>query len=166
MAKDKSKPSKSTNDEFAKPSEAPAGGDGWKLATPKHVGDLFLVTPLREQTVKGFEDSDAEVIVADVVHLNEKKPEKSEEHEEVFIFGAWLKGSLRGFIGERKVLARLDQDKSKGRGNNAAWVFEDADADDIAVAKAYLASVDPFAQKSSKKADDKPSKGGKKAKGK
>ena len=162
MAKDKStkkaapvetkaKKSKAADD-FAKPSEAPAsGGDGWKFESDDNVGELFLITPLRVDSVVGFEGKDAEVIVADIVHLNEKKPEKSEEHADAYVFGGWTKGSLRGYVGERKVLARLERDKAKGRGNNAAWVLEDGDADDVEVAKAYLASADPFAQKGSKK---------------
>ena len=150
MAKDKSK-----GDEFAKPSEAPAtGGDGWKAESEDNVGELLLITPLREETVKGFEGKDAEVIVADVVVLNEKKPAKSDEHDEVYFFGGWTKGALRGYIGERRVLARLERDKSKGRGGNAAWVLEDTDEDDIEVARDYLASLDPFAQKGASKSDD------------
>ena len=75
---------KKIDDEFARPSDAPSGGDGWRLETEDHIGDLFLITPLREQTVKGFEDADTNVVVASIVHLDEKKPAKSEEHEEVF----------------------------------------------------------------------------------
>lgn len=151
------------SDEFAKPSEAPAGGDGYRLETEEHLGDLFLITPLREQTVKGFEDADTQVIVASVVHLNEKKPEKSEEHEEVWIWAKWIQGSLRGYIGEQRVLGRLAQDKSKAKGKNAAWVLEDADDDDIEVAREYLKFVtNPL---NSGKADKgKADKGGKKSK--
>lgn len=153
MAKDKSK-NKGGSDEFARPSDAPATGDGWKVEDDENVGELLLVTPLRSEKVTGFENKEVEVIVADVVVLNEKKPEKSVEHEEVFFFGGWTKGALRGFIGERRVLGRLEKDKSKGRGKNAAWVLEDADDDDIAVARAYLETVDPFKQKGASKSDD------------
>lgn len=150
--------------EFAKPSEAPTGGDGWRLEHEGHLGDLFLITPLREQTVKGFEDADTQVIVASIVHLNEKKPEKSEEHEEVWVWGRWVQGALRGYIGEQRVLGRLAKDKSKAKGNNAAWVLEDADDDDIDVAREYLKFVtNPLNTKGDKKskaddADDKPKK--------
>lgn len=159
MAKDKSKKS-DASDDFAKPSDAPAtGGDGFKVEDDENVGELLLITPLRSQTVAGFEGKEVEVIVADVVVLNEKKPAKSVEHDEVFFFGGWTKGALRGYIGERKVLGRLAKDKSKGRGNNAAWVLEDADADDVAVAREYLTTVDPFKQKGAKADDEKPAKG-------
>lgn len=150
MAKDKSKKksdekvtkkSKGGGDGFAKPSEAPAGGDGWRLESEDHLGDLFMITPLRTQTVKGFEDADTEVIVASIVHLNEKKPAKSEDHEEVWVWGRWVQGALRGYIGEQRVLGRLAKDKSKAKGNNAAWVLEDADDDDVEVAREYLKFV-------------------------
>lgn len=155
MAKDKSKKSKGGGlDEFAKPSEAPAtGGDGFKFEDDKNVGDLFLITPLREDEVETNKYGTAEVIVCDIVHLNEKKPAKSEEHTNVFVFGAWTKGALRGYIGERRVIARLEQDAAKSKSDKPAWVLEDADADDVKIAREYLDSVDPFATK--------PSKGGK-----
>jgi hypothetical protein len=145
---------------FAKPSEAPAGGDGWRLETEEHLGDLFLITPLREQTVKGFEDADTQVIVASIVHIDEKKPEKSEEHDEVWVWARWIQGSLRGYIGEQQVLGRLAQDKSKAKGKNAAWVLEDADDDDVKVATEYLRFVKNPLAKHSKKAveEEKPSK--------
>ena len=147
---------KKIDDEFARPSDAPSGGDGWRLETEDHIGDLFLITPLREQTVKGFEDADTNVIVASIVHLDEKKPAKSEEHEEVFVWARWIQGSLRGYIGTQRVLGRLAQDKSKAKGKNAAWVLEDADDDDIETARDYLRYVtNPLAS-------TKPAKGKKK----
>lgn len=164
MAKDKSKKSNG-GDDFAKPSEAPATSDGFKVESDDNVGRLLLITPLRVETVKGFEGKDAEVVVADVVILDEKKPAKSDEHEEVYFFGGWTKGSLRGFVGQRKVLARLEQDKKKGRGGNAAWVLEDADADDLAVARAYMeAANDPLRAKGGGSDDDDEPKGKKKGK--
>lgn len=167
MAKDKgakASKSKGKGDEFAKPSEAPAtGGDGFKLESDDNVGKLFLITPLRTDTVSTDSYGDAEVIVCDVVAINTKKPEKSEEHENVFAFGGWVKGALRGYIGERRVLGVLGQDasKTKSKAKGAfAWVLEDADDDDIAAAQAYLASVDPFAVKGGKGAKaDEPKKG-------
>ena len=131
-----------------------------------------MISPLRvKDDAVGFENKVAEVIVADIVELNEKKPEKSEEHAGVFVWGGWTKGSLRGYVGTRRVLARLDQDKSKGRGKNAAWVLVDADSKaEIATARAYLESVvSPLggASSSSDEDDEKPSKSkGDKKKGK
>ena len=178
MAKDKSKKSKSTkpagDDDFARPSDAPAGGDGWTLTSDENRGALLLITPLREIDVddKFSKEPGAtkKVIVADVVVLNEKKPAKSEEHEEVYVFSGYLKGALRGYIGERRVLGRLrnteDTTEKKDRGN-FYWELEDADADDVKVARAYMEAVnDPFGKKGDdekpskkKAADEKPAKG-------
>lgn len=129
---------------FAKPSEAPASGDGWNL-TEEAEGRLILFTPLREEQVETKDYGLKGVIVADVVVLNEKKPEKSETHAEVYVWGGYLKGALRGFIGQRRVLGRLVRGTKKERGN-FPWLLEDADATGVKVAEAYLASVDPFAQ--------------------
>lgn len=165
MAKDKSKKS-TTDDDFAKPSEAPSGGDGWNLTDDDNRGALLLITPLRsEKVATKFSEEPKEVIVCDVVVLNEKKPAKSEEHEEVYVFSGYVKGALRGYIGERRVLGRLqnteDTSKKKDRGN-FYWELEDADADDVAVARAYMeAANDPFGGKGG---DD--SKGSKKSKAK
>jgi len=168
VAKDKSKKSKSTkpagDDDFARPSDAPAGGDGWTLTSDENRGALLLITPLREIDVddKFSKEPGAtkKVIVADVVVLNEKKPAKSEEHEEVYVFSGYLKGALRGYIGERRVLGRLrnteDTTEKKDRGN-FYWELEDADADDVKVARAYMEAVnDPFGKKGD---DEKPAKG-------
>lgn len=167
MAKDKSK--KAGGDEFAKPSEAPAGGDGFTLTSDENRGKLLLITPLRTERIEDKFSKEPgatkEIIVADVVVLNEKKPEKSEEHEEVYVFSGYLKGALRGYIGERRVLGRLtnteDTSKKKDRGNYY-WELEDADADDVAVARAYLEALNNPLAKISK--DEKPAKKGKKSK--
>lgn len=168
MAKDKGKTkdkatkgkSKGADDGFAKPSEAPStSGDGWKFETDDNVGELFLITPLRTQTVTTEKYGDTEVVVADIVELNEKKPSKSELHEEVFVFGGWTKGALRGYIGERKVLGRLGQDAAKSKSKTPAWVLEDADKGDIETAKTYLADVDPFVQGGKSKDKGKGGKG-------
>ncbi len=157
MAKDKSdKPGKSKADKgekskgpkladgFAQPSEAPATGDGWNM-TEEAEGRLILFTPLREQQVETSDYGLKPVIVADVVVIDEKKPGKSEAHAEVFVWGGYLRGALRGFIGERRVLGRLVRGTKKERGN-FPWLLEDATAADIEAARAYLESVDPFDQ--------------------
>lgn len=164
MAKDKSKKAaKSTaSDDFAKPSEAPAGGDGWKFGADDNLGKLFLITPLRiEHHDDSFKPGEQkEVIVCDIVELNEKKPAKSEEHLDAWVFGGYLRGALRGYVGERKVLGRLAQGKPD-RGN-IPWILEDADDDDTAIARAYLDSVDPFAVKGGKADESKKEKKAKK----
>jgi hypothetical protein len=166
MAKDKSKKKGPTSDEFGKPSEAPAGGDGFKLTTDENVGKLFLITPLRAEEKPAFgkageKGERQEVIIADVVAINEKNPAKSEEHEDVWVFGGWLKGALRGFIGERRVVCRLVQAKDKQSATGYVWKFEDGTEKDIEKVREYLASLDPFKTKGGKSADEKPSKKGK-----
>jgi hypothetical protein len=168
MAKDKgAKPAKekstkapkaAASDDFAKPSEAPSGGDGWNITSDETRGALMLITPLRiERTDDKFSKEPGatkEVIVADVVVLNEKKPAKSEEHTDVWVFSGYLRGALRGYVGERKVLGRLtnteDTSKKKDRGNYY-WELLDATDEEVEVAKAYLASIDPFATNKKKK---------------
>ena len=72
MAQDKGK--KNTGgDDFAKPSEAPSGGDGWSLTDDDNRGALLLITPLRSERIddKFSKEPGAtkEIIVADVVVL-------------------------------------------------------------------------------------------------
>jgi hypothetical protein len=162
MAKDKTKAA--GNDDFAKPSEAPAGGDSWSLidgTEPKsgsNVDRLMLFTPLRKETTdvtRGKKTESVEIIVADVVLIDEKKPAKSEEHLDVWVFPKWIQGALRGFVRERKVLGRLRKVDDAASAVGYHWELEDVGAEETAAAKAYLASVDPFAQKSAaKKAKD------------
>lgn len=170
MAKDKSK--SKGNDEFAKPSDAPAG-DSWSLTDgdePKsgqNDGSLFMITPLREIEVavtRGKKTEDVKVIVADVVLINEKKPAKSEEHSEVYVWAKWVQGSLRGFIGtDRVVLGRLDKTADAASAVGYVWKLADADDDDIAIAREYLASIDPFPKAKGKGKVE--TKAGSKAKG-
>jgi hypothetical protein len=132
---------------FAKPSEAPAtGGDGWNFEDDDNVGKLYLITPLSEDE---HDDSfnpgqKKKHIVADIVEINVKKPAKSELHSDAWVFGGWTRGALRGFIGEQKVLGRLNRDESKAKGKNIPWVLEDASATDIEAATEYINSVDVF----------------------
>jgi hypothetical protein len=130
------------DDEFAKPSEAEGGGDGWNM-TEEAEGRLLLITPLRQIEAETKDYGAKPVIVATVVVIDEKKPAKSELHEEVYIWGGYLRGALKSFIGERRVLARLVRGTKKERGNYP-WLFEDADDDEVESARAYLATVDPF----------------------
>lgn len=157
-----------SKDTFKKPSEAPAGGDGWQLADDEHLGDLFLIRPRRVDHIddKFKPGEKKEIIVADVVHINEKKPAKSEEHTDVWVFQGYLKGALRGYIDDDGlVLARLGKSDKKDRGNYP-WVFEDATPADEELAREYLRSADPFRGGSSDDEGDEPkkSKKGKKSK--
>lgn len=154
MAKDKSKKIDSTKSKggFAKPSEAAGGGDGWNL-TEEAEGRLLLVTPLREEQVDTKDYGKKPVIIGDVVVLDEKNPAKSEVHTEVYIWGGYLRGALKSFIGEQRVLGRLVRGTKKERGN-FPWLFEDATDDDIEVATTYVDSIDPFKSVGKDDADD------------
>lgn len=166
-----------TKSRFAKPSEA-SGGDSWSLTdgdeakSGKNDGELMLITPLRKETVATQSYGDKEVVVADVVHLNRKKPEKSEEHENVYVWGAWLQGSLRSYIGNAQVLGTVAKVADSSSGKGYVWKLEDADNADINVAEAYLASLSPFKASGEKRDKAKPAEtkvskdadGGKKAK--
>lgn len=133
---------KGAGGEFARPSDAPASGDAWTFESEENVGDLFLITPLREQDFTSEKYGVSQIVVADIVALDEKKPAKSVEHSEVYIFGGWTKGSLRGYIDSgQRVLARLQQDAAKSKSDKPAWVLEDASKGDAEVARAYIASV-------------------------
>lgn len=123
---------------FVKPSEAPAS-DGWKFSTDENIGSLFVFEPKEEKEV----DTDwgpKKIIVADVTEIDLENPvDGSETHEDVYIFPAWVQGSIRAAIAdEGMVLGRLQQDADKGQGRNAAWVIEDADAEDEEAAVAWL----------------------------
>lgn len=157
-AKDKKTASKG-GDGFAKPSEAKGGG-GWKLADDANVGALLCMTPLRKETVNTEDYGAKEVIVADIIVIDEKHPEKSELHEEVYVFGAWLQGSLREHIGtDQRVLGRLvksTEGKDGKTGKGYVWKFEDADeVKDVDKARAYFESLNPFKKGDDAKADKK-----------
>lgn len=123
---------------FAKPSEAPAS-DGWKFSTEENIGSLFVFEPKEEKEVD-TDWGEKTIIVADVTEIDLENPvDDSETHEDVYIFPAWVQGSIRYAIATgEKVLGRLQQDADKGQGKNAAWVIEDADDEDMEAATAWL----------------------------
>lgn len=124
---------------FAKPSEAPAS-DGWKFSVEENIGGLFVIEPKEEGEIENqFGPGMSKYIEADVTEIDLDNVEESETHESVWIFPAWIQGSIRHAIADGgMVLGRLQQDADKGRGNNAAWVLEDADDEDIEAATAWL----------------------------
>lgn len=149
MGKNKDKKSKaadtSIDQGFAKPSEASGGGDGWKLGEEDNIGKLFLFTPLREETVETKAYGAKPAIVADVVELDESDASASELHSDVYIFQGYLRGSLKSFVGKRKVLGRLVKKKDPKYGT-PSWQLDDASNADVELAQAYLKSIDPFEQ--------------------
>lgn len=145
---------------FMKPSEAPAGSD-YKFSTEENIGSLFVLEPKEEKEVE-TEHGDKKVIVATVTEIDLENPvDNSESHEDVWVFPAWIQGSIRSSIAEGgMVLGRLAQDADKGKGKNAAWVLEDPDEEDIEAATAWLnarsrATLGVDEKKSSKKKSSK-----------
>lgn len=168
MAKDKGKKTSTTEDEFGKPSDAPAGGDGWKLTDARDC--LVLFKPLREEQKPAFgkagkEGEKQDVIIADAVVLTNKKGKplaEPEEHDEAWIFQKFIQGSLRGYIGDRLVLGVVRNTETTTKATSASggfyWELEDATPEQVEIAKAYRASLDPFAQKKGAKVKDKKAK--------
>jgi len=170
MAKDKGKKKSSAPEGFAKPSEAKGGGDSWSLTDgddPKsgqNDGRLFILTPLREESVdvtRGKKTESVKVIVADVVMIDEKKPGKSEAHDEVYVWGKWVQGAIRSSIGIERVLGRLEKEDDSASAVGYVWKLTDATKKEEALAMEYFASLDPFKQKG---ADDKKAAGKKSGK--
>lgn len=143
MAKDKSKSKgKSSNkgDEFGDPGER----SSFKLAD--HEGVLLLITPrsLEEGIETAYGESDA--IKADIVVLtktNGKRLDEPLEESGVLIFQRVVIGQLEDAIGKRRVLGKVGRGVAK-KGQSAPFLIEKADDDDKAIAREYLASIDPL----------------------
>lgn len=128
----------STNNEFASPS-APGGGFSWK----DHKGKLLLIEALED--VQGVQTSfgEANAVRANIVVID--GDDGPEEHFDVLTFPRVLQSQLRKQIGGKKVLGRLGSGTAKP-GQSAPHLIEEASAEDVAKARAYLASLDsaPF----------------------
>ena len=117
--------------------------------------------PLRRLRTERIEDkfskepgATKEIIVADVVVLNEKKPAKSEEHEEVYVFSGYLKGALRGKDVQRIVTQcqragwlAIEEYRTPDRKNRDRWTVtpEGRDFADIAPSAPSAPSMDESA---------------------
>ena len=128
---------------FASPSEAPSGGDGWKVEHEDNLGAVLLIMPLREEELETTYGKKPAVF-ADVVVVNVKKPEDSEAHDNVAFWGGWTRGTLRGPIGKSRVLGVPAQGDPRKKGENAPWILEDANEKQKTAATAYLDSLDPL----------------------
>lgn len=128
---------------FTDPSDAPSGGDGWKAEADDNLGKVFLITPFREEEVDTSYGRKPAVF-ADVVVIDVKNPTKSEAHENVAFWGGWTRGTLRGSIGQNRVLGVLEQGEPRKKGESAPWILGDANAKQKAAATAYLDSLDPL----------------------
>ena len=113
----------------------PSGGITWA----DHNGKLIIVEPL------GFEEGisttfgAADAVKADVYVLT--GPDTAEEYASTLIFPKLLASQLKNQIG-KKVVGRLGQGAAKP-GQSAPWLLEEATAEDIEKAKAFLEKTAP-----------------------
>lgn len=116
---------------FSKPA-APSGGIKWE----DHKGALMLIEPLGIETgiQTAFGESDA--VRANVSVITGAT--EAEEYADTLVFPKVLQGQLRSQIG-KKVLGRLGQGQGKP-GQSAPWVLDEASAEDIAKAEAWVAA--------------------------
>lgn len=123
------------------PFSAPDSGYGPKAEAL--VGKLLLLTPTKHRegivTANGVKDS----VDGDLVIINENDPTQSEQTKFGFMQGKLI-AALKDRIGKGPVLGRMAMGEAKP-GQNKPYVLEPYTAEDAAKAKAYLASVDPFA---------------------
>lgn len=124
------------------PFNSPAVSSDTKIT--EFDGDLLLITPTSYeedvQTVHGTKDA----VKANVVVIDEKRPERSDSHEGMLIFQGRLIGQTKPFVGKGLVLGRLREAKElKKPGQNAPWVLADPTDEDKDKAREYLASIAP-----------------------
>lgn len=109
----------------------PSGGIKWDDLK----GKLLVIEPLSLeagiQTAYGVADA----VKANVYALT--GPDQSEEHPETLVFPKLLASQLKGQIG-KKVVGRLGQGQAKS-GQSAPWLLEEATAEDLEKAKAFIA---------------------------
>jgi hypothetical protein len=124
------------------PFSAPAVSSDTKIT--EFAGDLLLITPTSYEeevkTVHGEKDA----VKANVVVIDEKRPERSDVHENLLIFQGRLIGQTKPFVGKGLVLGRLREAKElKKPGQSAPWILDDPTDEEKALAREYLASVAP-----------------------
>lgn len=117
-------------------SAAPPGGG---IAWADHKGKLLIIEPLSVETGIRTTFGDADAVKADVHVLT--GPEESEDYPETLVFPKLLASQLRSNIG-RKVVGRLGTGVAKP-GQSAPWLLEEATADDMAKAQAWLSRSKP-----------------------
>lgn len=115
---------------FATPA-TPGGGIKWE----NHKGALLIVEPLSFEpgVATSFGVTDA---VKATVHVIEG-PGAGESFDETLIFPKLLVSQTKNQLGQ-KVLGRLGQGQAKA-GQSAPWLLNEASAEDIAKAEAWVA---------------------------
>jgi hypothetical protein len=109
---------------------APSGGIKWETVK----GELLLIEPLSVEAAINTSFGPADAVKANVTVL--KADGTSERHDETLIFPKILASQVRSQIGS-KVLGRLTQGSAKP-GQSAPWMLDEATAEDIAKAEAWV----------------------------
>jgi hypothetical protein len=141
MAKDKSKKKDkaesnegvSSVDDNLISDPSSSNGDSWAF-NKEALGELVAIKV--EKVERDFKTSAG---VSDVVRaktvivVNEKKPAKSESHDDVLVFGKVLLGALSEFAGKGWVVGRLEKGEAQP-GKSAPYILTTADDDEKASA--------------------------------
>lgn len=114
---------------FAAPS-APSGGITWA----DHKDALLLIEPLSFEAGMSTAFGTADAVRANVHVID--GPGAGESYEDTLIFPKILASQTKNQIGQ-KVLGRLGQGQAKA-GQSAPWLLNEATADDIAKAEAWV----------------------------
>lgn len=122
------------------PFKEPQSGYGPK---PKElVGELLLLSPAKyREGIKTKFNPAADSVDGKMVRLNEKDPTASEETSFSFMQGRLI-GALKDSVPTGMVLGRMDTEPTD-KGNDA-YILTPATDKDKDVARAYLATKDPF----------------------
>lgn len=116
-----------------------AGSASGGITWADHKGSLLVIEPLSQETGVQTANGPADPIRANVFVLT--GPTESEDFEDTLVFPKVLIGQLRSRIGQ-KVVGRLNQGVAKP-GQSAPWVLDEATAEDIEKAKAWLEARKP-----------------------
>lgn len=113
----------------------PSGGITWA----DHKGSLLIIEPQSFEAGITTAFGAADAIKADVYVLT--GPDTADEFKEALVFPKLLASQLKNQIG-KKVVGRLAQGQAKP-GQSAPWLLDEATADDIEKAKAFLDKSTP-----------------------
>lgn len=111
----------------------PSGGITWA----DHKGALMILEPLSVEAGIKTAFGDADAVKANVHVLT--GPDTADEYADCLVFPKLLASQLRSQIGN-KVVGRLGQGSAKP-GQSAPWLLEEASAEDIEKAKAFLSKT-------------------------
>lgn len=115
-------------------STPPAPSGGFQLKD--HLGGLVMVDVTGTKVGLATSNGPADVITANVTVLD--GPGAGESYEDTIVFGKVIYSQLKGCVGQ-KVLGRVAQGNAKP-GQSAPWILNEASADDVAKAEAWIAT--------------------------